>query len=311
VIADELDKQDRLSYVAHHSFPNPEKRGEVVNNPFYVALKQMAFQFARADHSVLNMLSANIGEISQGSKGTDNGLLAIWDKLRIGTPESKSKYYLIFDGIENFLEPALTTLYYFVNHVTAQGRAQDQPHVQSQYQPKRRVGVLFTVSSKFCDNVMSRFGTPKPPYIGVTRYNENDLKKFAIAELERNIQDHILGQRQADTHDRIWIALSEKVNGQYELLELGLGKVVRLINSQRTTLSQFDALLDDPTKVQEADMQAIEKLLTDNPSSQLNQLLDWIIASRGVPDNLSLNQLDSALVSALGHYFLYFGLTER
>lgn len=310
VIANELDKRDRLRYVAHHSFPNPEKK-RGVNNPFYAALKQMAFQFARADLSVRNILSANIGEISQGLKGTDNGLLATWDKLRIGAPESKSKYYLIFDGIENLPEPALTTLCYFVNHVTAQGRAQDQPHDQSPYQPKRRVGVLLTVSSKFFDNVMSRLGTPKPPFIDVMKHNENDLKKFAIDELKRSIRDPLLGQRQADIRDRIWVALSKKVNGQYELLELGLTKVVQLITSQRPTLSQLDALLEDPTKVQEADMQAIERLLTDNQSLQLNQLLDWIMASKGVAGNLSLDQLDSALVSALGHYLRYSGLTQR
>ncbi|KAI1779641.1 hypothetical protein F4818DRAFT_400079 [Hypoxylon cercidicola] len=285
LITKRLEEQKGRTYVAHYYFPASTKKSDEEKNPVHSALKYMAFQIARVDATVLKPLgkACDAGpSVFRRSTSLDS-LDALWGELKIGTPGSSATYYLVFDGIENLPDKQTKMLLEFVFG----------PKLAKESAGRVRVLVSGT-DDQFAN---------KPAIISALRirmeeHNGPDMRIVVDEALtKRGMLEHAKpdsDQRRA--RDKIIEKLPQNVNGSYSRLQFGLDDVIRLL-STRTAIRELDRMLDQPMSSHEAAIKNLQRSLTAEEISELNELLKWVLYCR---EAMTLEQLEAAM-------FLYSG----
>jgi hypothetical protein len=293
IVANERDHPVKRRHAAHHTFVKREKKGERVNNLVQFAVMQMAFRLACSDSTIQRTLSDKCKDISQHLRQSNDNLATAWDKLNIGASQSKSAYYLIFDGLEDLSDTEFDLLQKFIKHLMSQSPPQNRVQDQPQGRLNERIRILITIAADSSHNVNGSFSGP--PEIDISRENKADLEEYTrntlgtkLQVVPRNVREHI--------EDRIMKKLPKNAQGRYTVIDVGLAKVMRLVIGRHYEEKNLDAVLKDPTKIQKEDLEEMQQLLTTDDIRELNDIIHWIFASEGHTDDLTLEQLESALV---------------
>lgn len=114
MITQKLEEVGERTYVAHYFFPTRTKRSDDEKSPepsdsVQSALKYMAFQISRVNHTVQKAL----GKACDKFRSSAN-LDMLWESLKIGSPRSRATYNLLFDGLENLPEAQAKSLLGFI-----------------------------------------------------------------------------------------------------------------------------------------------------------------------------------------------------
>lgn len=285
LIIKRLEEQKRGTYVAHYFFPASTNK---VNNDNSVqeAIKYMAFQIARADATVEKAL----GKACDAGPGTFRrsanleGLNSLWPELKIGVPRSGATYYLIFDGIENLPSKQAEILLSFVFGSKLSG------------QSGGRLRVLVAGSDDQFDNKPGIARIDDALRIRMEEHNGPDMRLVIEDALaKRGMLQHTKpdsDQRRA--RDLIIQKLPQNVGGSYSRLQFGLDDVIHLL-STRTAARELERVLDQSINSHETAIKNLQRSLTMDEVSELNELLKWVLFSR-LP--MKLTALEAAMVSS-------------
>ncbi|KAI1100300.1 hypothetical protein F4804DRAFT_319299 [Jackrogersella minutella] len=288
LITKRLEDQKGRTYVAHYFFPASTKKSDEEKNPVHTALKYMAFQIARVDTTVLKPLgkACDAGPGIFRRSANLESLDALWGELRIGGPGSGATYYLIFDGLENLPDKQSEILLSF-----AFG-----PKLTEQSSGRVRVLVSGTD-----DQFYSRPGganISSALRIQMEEHNAPDMRIVIDEALtKRGMLEHARpNSDQQKARDNIIEKLPRNVSGSYSRLQFGLDDVIRLL-STRTAARELDRMLDQPMSSHEAAIKNLQRSLTADEISELNELLKWVLFCN---NPMTLEQLEAAM-------FLYSG----
>ncbi|KAK3360591.1 hypothetical protein B0T25DRAFT_578485 [Lasiosphaeria hispida] len=287
LITKRLEEQKGRTYVAHYFFPASTKKADDENS-VQSALKYMAFQIARADATV----QKNLGKACDAGPGTFRrsanleSLDSLWTELRIGALGSGATYYLVFDGIENLPGKQVKVLLNFVSGSKLSGESAG------------RVRVLV---AGLDDQFENKLGIPRIDdalRIRVAEHNGPDMRLVIDEALaKRGMLQHTKPDSdQQKARDRIVQKLPQNVNGSYSRLQFGLDDVIRLL-STRTAARELDRVLDQSISSHETAIKNLQRSLTVDEVSELNELLKWVLFSS---EPMTLNELEAAM-------FLYSG----
>jgi hypothetical protein len=293
IVAKALGDSTKLRYVAHHTFMKREKKGERVNNLVQSAVMQMAFRLACLDSAIQRTLSDKRIEISRDLSQTDDNLITAWDKLNIGASQSKSTYYLIFDGLENLFDQEFGLVQKFIKHLITPSPPQNQVQDQPNGRLNKRIRILITLATDSSHKLDKSFsGSPE---IDISQENMTDLEEYTRTTLGTQLDVVPRDSREHFEH-QIMKRLPMNAQGRYTNIDVGLAKVMRLVIGGRHDEKNIDAVLEDPTKIQKEDIEEIQQVLTTDDIKELNDVIRWVFASEGHSDSLTLEQLDSASV---------------
>ncbi|KAF7368172.1 putative neutral amino acid permease protein [Mycena venus] len=277
LITKRLEEQKGRTYVAHYFFPTSTKKSDDEKNPVQSALKYMAFQIARVDATVQKTLG-NVCDAGAFSSSTN--LDNLWEGLKIGAPGSGATYYLVFDGLENLPDIQAEILLKFI------------------FSPKlaeQRVRVLASgIDDKFPDEP----GVRKSLRIHTDEHNGPDMRIIIdeVLKKEGMLQHAKPNSDQQRAKDKILEKLPQNVQGSYSQLQFGLDNVISLL-STRTAVKELDRMLDQSMSSHEVAIKNLQRSLTVDEISELNELLKWVLFSN---EPMNLDQLEAAM-------FLYSG----
>ncbi|KAI5918674.1 hypothetical protein F4810DRAFT_691137 [Camillea tinctor] len=288
LITKRLEEQRGRTYVAHYFFPSSTKKSEEGKNPVQSALKYMAFQIARVDPFVEKRLgkACDAGSAAFRRSSSPENLDKLLGELKIGVHGSGATYYLVFDGIENLPAKEAKTLLEFIrNSRPAEGAA------------KR---VRFLVSGKD-DQFDDEQGIESMLRIRVNENNGPDMRIVIEEVLSKQgiLQNVKNNSEQQKAKDKIIEKLPRNVEGSYSLLYFGLDRVIRVL-SKRTAAQELDHILDQSMSSHEAAIENMQRSLTADEITELNELLKWVIFAYNY---LSLEQLEAVM-------WLYTGIAS-
>lgn len=286
LIIKRLEEQKDRTYVAHYFFPATSsvantRRFDSGKSTVQSALKYMAFQLARVDETVRKALGKSCDTGFRSSSSTN--LDSLWGELMIGAPGSKAMYYLVFDGVENLPEKQAGMLLKFLSSPGLTGESIG------------RVRVLVSGTNNTFNDVRGALR------IQMEKHNRQDMRIIVDGKLnERTVLQHTKPNSvQQKARKMIVEKLPQKVEGSYSQLQFGLEEVFRLL-STRTGLKDLDQLLDRLISNHELAIKNLQRSLTVNEISELNELLKWVLFN--VEGAMTLGQLEAAMVSpALWH----------
>lgn len=265
LIVRKLQEIGGRTYVAHHFFPSQGKKAgeEADKSPLQTALKHLIFQLACADPTLQGAVSAHCNEVVTDLR-SPGGLQTAWTRLDIGSPGIKSAYYIVLDGLENLGKKHTVSLLEFLSRI------------RPERELTRRVRVLVVLPS---ERLLKEPSTPALS-IRVDKCNESDIRIFIKNALdnERSLQDPGRTQQQKSTKDLIVNKLSQKVQGRYSLLQIGLKRVFRLLG-QRPDEGTLRALLEDPVSNHEATIQRNAATTNTQRHPRTERTLKWLVAS--------------------------------
>ncbi|KAI1138512.1 hypothetical protein F5Y05DRAFT_42402 [Hypoxylon sp. FL0543] len=288
LITKRLEEQKGRTYVAHYFFPASMKKSDDEKNPVHSALKYMAFQIARVDATVQKQLgkACDAGPGAFRRSASLETLDALWEQLKIGTPGSSALYYLVFDGVENLSDKQANMLLRFVFGTKL---AEDSAG---------RVRVLVSGTN---DLFASRPGDAKISSalrIRMEDHNGQDMRIMIDEALTKRgmLENAKPDSDQQRARNKIIEKLPENVGGSYSRLQFGLDDVIRLL-STRTAIRELDRMLDQSMSSHEAAIKSLQRSLTADEISELNELLKWVLFCN---QPMTLDDLEAAM-------FLYSG----
>ncbi|KAJ0116751.1 neutral permease protein [Diaporthe amygdali] len=261
-----LEEEKGRAYIAHYFFmpASSKKVDEDGKHVIHSALRYMAFQFARVDATVRKSLgkaceSLNLSTLIRNSSSDVDGL---WSELKIVAPGSGTTYYLAFDGVENLEEKEREILLDFIF----------SPKLAAESAGRVRVLVSGTDAVLKNEDV-----TRNALRIEMDRYNESDMRLFIEDRLsEKGLLRHAApGSVQQKAKDNVLAKLPPKASGSYSQLQFALDEVVRLLSS-RTSIAELDKVLNHPMNSHETAIKALQRSLTLEEISELNELLKWV-----------------------------------
>ncbi|KAL6907289.1 hypothetical protein GGI43DRAFT_257779 [Trichoderma evansii] len=282
LVTKRLEEQRGRAYVAHYFFPPRITKSDNEKDTIQMALKYMAFQIARVDVALQKVLGKACNEELSTIRHPEN-LSDIWKKLKIGITGPNTVYYLVFDGIENLPDQQADMLLEFIFSL------------QSARESSERVRILVSGT----EDQYIRWSAAKSAHsIKIDDYNSSDMRIIIDNALsQRGMLQHTKpGSDQQKAKDKILEKLPQKVKGSYSRLQFGLDDVIRLL-SKRSAARELDRMLDQSISSHEAAIKNLQRSLTADEISELNELLKWALFSR---DNMTLDQLEAAM-------FLYSG----
>lgn len=283
LITKRLEEQKGRTYVAHYFFPSSTKKSDTEKNPVQSALKYMAFQIARVDVSVQKALGKACDDgasVFRRSSSLDN-LDSLWEGLKIGASGSGSVYYLVFDGIENLPDQQAKMLLEFVFSTKL---AKDSAG---------RVQILISGTD---DQFVNWPATRSVLRIQTERHNKPDMRIIIDEALNKRgmLQHAKPGSDQQKAREKILEKLPQNVEGSYSRLQFGMDDVIRLL-STRTAIRELDRMLDQSMSSHEAAIKNLQRSLTADEISELNELLKLVLFSN---EAMTLDQLEAAMVCA-------------
>ncbi|KAI1341133.1 hypothetical protein F5Y15DRAFT_25371 [Xylariaceae sp. FL0016] len=282
LITRHLEEEKGRTYVAHYFFDPSSKRSDEDNNPAQSALKYMAFQLARVDATARNALGKACDTLSSAIRSVSS-LEALWKEFKIGAPKSGATYYLVFDGIENLPEKQVELLLKFVA----------SPRLSEELTGRLRI--LVSGTDERFDNVSTFRNTLR---IRMDQCNFEDMQMIIKNTLHNRgmLNNAKPGSNQEKARDMILTKLPKKAKGSYSLLHFSRDEVMRLL-ATRTAFEQLDKMLDASTSSHEAAIKTLERSLSTDEISELNELLQWVLYAR-CP--LNVEELEAAMFLSSG-----------
>ncbi|KAF7377195.1 Goodbye domain-containing protein [Mycena sanguinolenta] len=283
LITRRLEEQKGRTYVAHYFFSASNRKSDNEKHPVLSALKYMAFQIARVDATVQKTL----GKVCDaGALSSSMDLESWWEELKIGTSGSGAMYYLVFDGIEKLPKPEVQTLLKFI------------------FGPKLAAGRVRVLASgadnddKFPDEA----GVKSALQIRMEVYNGQDMRIVIDEGLNKEgmLQHAKPDSEQQKAREKILEKLPQNVQGSYAQLQFGLDSVIRLL-STRKAVTELDRMLDQSISSHEVAIKNLQRSLTVDEISDLNELLKWVEFST---QYMNLAQLEAAMSLSSGMGFL-------
>ncbi|PTB50785.1 hypothetical protein M431DRAFT_523482 [Trichoderma harzianum CBS 226.95] len=285
LITKRLEEQKGRTYVAHYFFPSSTKKADSEKNSIQSALKYMAFQIARVDVAAQKVLGKACEEEPSAFRrsGSLDTLDSLWEKLKIGASGSNAVYYLVFDGIENLPDQQVKMLLDFVF----------SPRMTKE--SSERVQILLSGTDDQFANWQESRNSLK---IQMEKHNTPDMRIVIEEALNQRgmLQNTKPDSDQQRARDKILDKLPQNVEGSYSRLQFGLDDVMRLL-STRTAMRELDRMLDQSMSSHEAAIKNLQRTLTADEISELNELLKWVLFSN---DTMTLEKLEAAM-------FLYSG----
>lgn len=297
LIARRLEDQQDRTYVAHYFFPKKQESkkqdseskksegdGKQAADPVHLALKSMAYQIAKGDTIVMNALF-NASQDSSGIRRASE-LSVLWERLKLGATGSGATYYLVFDGLENLIPSDAESL---VKFVLGLERSEDS---------KTAGNLRFLVSGQ-----QDMFETPNARnalQIRMDQENEPDMRKFIDRKLkvEDILQNPKPGSNQHLAREMILERLPKNSKGSYTNLGFGLENIIHRLRT-RGGIKELELMLAQPISGPEAAIEMLQKSLSAEDVSELNELLKWVYPFGNTIDPLSLQQLEQAMVSLI------------
>ncbi|KAJ7898401.1 hypothetical protein B0H13DRAFT_2252255 [Mycena leptocephala] len=248
------------------------KKSDDEKNPVQSALKYMAFQIARVDATVQKTL----GKVCDaGAFRSSTNLDDLWEGLKIGASGSGATYYLVFDGLENLPDIHAERLLKFI------------------FGPKL-AGRVRVLASGTDDKFLNEPAVRSALRIRMDEHNGPDMRIIIdeVLNKEGMLQYAKPNSDQQRAKDKILEKLPQNVQGSYSQLQFGLDNVIRLL-STRTAVKELDQSMSS----HEVAIKNLQRSLTVDEISELNELLKWVLFS---VEPMNLDQLEAAM-------FLYSG----
>lgn len=271
------EKKDR-TYVAHYFFPASAKRSEDERESVWSALKYMAFQIARVDDIVRNALSkaCDAGAVLLSGSGRLDDL---WTNLHIGATGQKTTYYMAFEGVENLPDDQAEMLFNLICSSKLAGPS------------AARVRILLSMTD---DKFMSASIIRNALRIRMEQQNSLDMSKIIEEKLNTRglLQNVKPGSDRHKAKKAVLERLPQNVNGSYSLLKFAMENVIRIL-STRTAMQELDKMLTQSINSHEVAIKELQRSLTGEEISELNELLKWVRYSKAP---LNLDQLEAAMV---------------
>ncbi|RFU74301.1 hypothetical protein TARUN_7928 [Trichoderma arundinaceum] len=280
LITKRLEEQKGRTYVAHYFFPTSTKKSDNEKDSIQSALKYMAFQIARVDVTVQKALGKACEEgpgAFRRSASHDN-LESLWERLKIGASGSSAVYYFVFDGLENLPDQQAKMLLDFISSA------------QLARESTERVQILVSgTDDQFANWTAARSALR----IQMEKNNKPDMRIIIDKTLnQRGMLQHAKpNSDQQRARDKILDKLPQNVEGSYSRLQFGLDDVIRLL-STRSAIRELDRMLDQSMSSHEAAIKNLQRSLTADEISELNELLKWVLFSN---EAMTLDQLEAAL----------------
>ncbi|KAJ0276743.1 hypothetical protein COL940_008100 [Colletotrichum noveboracense] len=280
LITKRLEEQKDRTYVAHYFFPPSARKSDDNKNSVQSALKYMAFQIARVDATILKTLGkACDTKPAVFRSSTSSDLIDLWKELNIGAAGSGATYYFVFDGVENLPDAQAGMLLDFASDF------------QLEQESTGRVRLLISGTKSLFDKNANVSGALR---IDMEKHNQDDMRIVIQDTLNKNgmLQSTKPNSEQERAKAKILEKIPPKVDGKYSLLRFELDRLMRQL-SKRTAIQELDEMLDQTMSSLEAAIKDLERSLTTDEISELNELLKWIMYSH---DYMSLAQLEAAMV---------------
>ncbi|KAF5509560.1 hypothetical protein CGCF413_v002576 [Colletotrichum fructicola] len=279
-ITKRLEEQKDRTYVAHYFFPPSARKSDDNKNSVQSALKYMAFQIARVDATVLKTLGkACDTKPAVFRSSTSSDLIDLWKELNIGAAGSGATYYFVFDGVENLPDAQAGMLLDFASDF------------QLEQESAGRARLLISGTNSLFDKNANVSGALR---IDMEKHNQDDMRILIQDTLNKNgmLQSTKPNSEQERAKAKILEKIPPKVDGKYSLLRFELDRLMRQL-SKRTAIQELDEMLDQTMSSLEAAIKDLERSLTADEISELNELLKWVMYSH---DYMSLAQLEAAMV---------------
>ncbi|KAF4869797.1 hypothetical protein CGCSCA1_v011033 [Colletotrichum siamense] len=280
LITKRLEEQKDRTYVAHYFFPPSARKSDDNKNSVQSALKYMAFQIARVDATVLKTLGkACDTKPAVFRSSTSLDLIDLWKELNIGAAGSGATYYFVFDGVENLPDAQAGMLLDFASDF------------QLGQESAGRARLLISGTNSLFDKNANVSGALR---IDMEKHNQDDMRILIQDTLNKNgmLQSTKPNSEQERAKAKILEKIPPKVDGKYSLLRFELNRLMRQL-SKRTAIQELDEMLDQTMSSLEAAIKDLERSLTADDISELNELLKWVMYSH---DYMSLAQLEAAMV---------------
>ncbi|EGR45332.1 uncharacterized protein TRIREDRAFT_111202 [Trichoderma reesei QM6a] len=280
LITRSLEEQKGRTYSAHYFFPTSTKKADDDKNSIQSALKYMAFQIARVDVAVQKALNKACDEEPAAFRrsASVDSLDSLWESLKIGASGSNATYYLVFDGLENLPDRQVKML---LDFVLSARMAKDSGD---------RVRILLSGTD---DQFAGWQGARSALRIQMEKHNKPDMCIIIQEALNQRgmLQNPRPNSDQERARDKILDKLPQNVEGSYSRLQFGLEDVIRLL-STRTAIRELDRMLDQSMSSHEAAIKSLQRSLTADEISELNELLKWVLFSN---EPMTLEKLEGAM----------------
>ncbi|KAH0489615.1 hypothetical protein TgHK011_010035 [Trichoderma gracile] len=285
LITRSLEEQKGRTYSAHYFFPTSTKKADDDKNSIQSALKYMAFQIARVDVAVQKALNKACDEEPAAFRrsASVDSLDSLWESLKIGASGSNGAYYyLIFDGLENLPEQQVKML---LNFAFSPQMARTSGE---------RVRILLSGTD---DQFTGWQGARSALRIQMEKHNKPDMCIIIQEALNQRgmLQNPRPNSDQERARDKILDKLPQNVEGSYSRLQFGLEDVIRLL-STRTAIRELDRMLDQSMSSHESAIKSLQRSLTADEISELNELLKWVLFSN---EPMTLEKLEAAMTESL------------
>ncbi|KAL7941231.1 hypothetical protein V8C42DRAFT_335700 [Trichoderma barbatum] len=280
LITKRLEEQKGRTYVAHYFFPSSSRKADNEKNSIQSAIKYMAFQIARVDVTAQKVLGKACDEEPAAFRRSASldSLDSLWEKLKIGASGSSAVYYLVFDGLENLPDQQVKMLLEFLF----------SPRMAKE--STERVQILVSGTDDQFANWQDNRSALR---IQMDKHNKPDMCIIIDEALNQRgmLQNAKPGSDQQRARDKILDKLPQNVEGSYSRLQFGLEDVIRLL-STRTAIQELDRMLDQSMSSHEAAIKNLQRSLTADEISELNELLKWVLFSN---DPMTLDTLEAAM----------------
>ncbi|KAL6863653.1 hypothetical protein J3F83DRAFT_745169 [Trichoderma novae-zelandiae] len=280
LIIKSLEEQKGRTYAAHYFFPTSTKKADDEKNSIQSALKYMAFQIARVDVTVQKALNKACDEEPAAFRrsASVDSLDSLWESLKIGASGSNAAYYLVFDGLDNLPDQQVKMLLEFIS----------SPRMATGSGEHVRILVSGT-DDQFADWQGARSALR----IQMEKHNKPDMRIIIKEALNQRgmLQAPRPDSDQQRARDKILDKLPQNVEGSYSRLQFGLEDVIRLL-STRTAIRELDRMLDQSMSSHEAAIKNLQRSLTADEISELNELLKWVLFSN---EPMTLEKLEAAM----------------
>ncbi|KAI1320310.1 hypothetical protein F5Y16DRAFT_417501 [Xylariaceae sp. FL0255] len=285
LITRHLEEEKGRTYVAHFFFQPSTNKSEEEKHPVHAALKYIAFQIARADEIVTKALGKTC-EANSGLFSNSLSLDDLWRQLKIGGSSSNVTNYIVFDGLENLPEKQSEALLKFIFGPLASTKSTG------------RLRVLVSArDDSFTSPAISSF-IKSSLRIQLEQHNMADMRIIIDDTLSRQgiLANAKPNSSQHQAKEKIMDKVPRKVKGNYSSLQFELDEFIRLL-STRTTVKELDQMLDHETSSHELAIRKLQRSLTLDEVSELNELLKWVLFGL---EPMHLHHLEAAM-------FLYSG----
>ncbi|OTA04241.1 hypothetical protein A9Z42_0048210 [Trichoderma parareesei] len=280
LITRSLEEQKGRTYSAHYFFPTSTKKADDDKNSIQSALKYMAFQIARVDVAVQKALNKTCDEEPAAFRrsASVDSLDSLWESLKIGASGSNATYSLVFDGLENLPDQQVKMLLDFVFSARMAKDSGD------------RVRILLSGTD---DQFAGWQGARSALRIQMEKHNKPDMCIIIQEALNQRgmLQNPKPNSDQERARDKILDKLPQNVEGSYSRLQFGLEDVIRLL-STRTAIRELDRMLDQSMSSHEAAIKSLQRSLTADEISELNELLKWVLFTN---EPMTLEKLEAAM----------------